>query len=271
MTFSPPCVVLDDVAGGADAVVVAGPAADADVLGHGDLHVVHEGPVPDRFEHLVGEAQRQDVLDGLLAEVVVDPEHLVRLEHLVHDLVELLGRRQVVAERLLDDRAPPGTAALIGQAVLLQLLDDHREGARGHREVEGEVAARALCLVQLVDGGAQPLECLVVVEGALDEAHPLDELLPDLLAERGARVLLDGVVHDLGEVLVLPVAAGEAHQGEARRQQTPVGEVVHRGHQLLAGQVAGDAEDDQARRPRDAREPSVGRVTKRVRSGTGNG
>ena len=68
-------MVLDHVAGGADAVVVAGAAADADVLGHGDLHVVDVVAVPDRLEQLVGEAQRQHVLDGLLAQVVVDPEH----------------------------------------------------------------------------------------------------------------------------------------------------------------------------------------------------
>lgn len=60
-------VVLDDVARRADAVVVPGPAADADVLGHGDLHVVDVVGVPDRFEHLVREPQRQEVLDGLLA------------------------------------------------------------------------------------------------------------------------------------------------------------------------------------------------------------
>ena len=151
-------VVLDDVTGGADAVVVAGAAADADVLGHGDLHVVDEGPVPDRLEHRVGEAERQDVLDGLLAEVVVDAEDLVRGEDLFDDRVEVLGRLQVVAERLLDDRAPPGAARLVGQPVLLQLLDDHRERGRRHGEVEGEVAARALCLVQFLDGVAQPLE-----------------------------------------------------------------------------------------------------------------
>ena len=63
-------VVLDDVAGGADPVVVARPAADADVLGHRDLHVVDVVGVPDRLEQLVGEAQRQQVLDRLLAEVV---------------------------------------------------------------------------------------------------------------------------------------------------------------------------------------------------------
>ena len=78
-------VVLDDVAGGADAVVVARAAADADVLGHGDLHVVDVVGVPDRLEHLVGEAQRQQVLDRLLAQVVVDPEHRVGREDALDD------------------------------------------------------------------------------------------------------------------------------------------------------------------------------------------
>src|SRR6185312_4987177 len=70
-------VVLDDVAGGADPVVVAGPAADTDVLGHGDLHVVDVVAVPDRVVQLVGESQGQQVLHGLLAQVVVDAEHAV--------------------------------------------------------------------------------------------------------------------------------------------------------------------------------------------------
>ena len=55
-------VVLDDVAGGTDPVVVAGAAAQPDVLGHGDLHVVDVVGVPDRFEELVREPHREDVL-----------------------------------------------------------------------------------------------------------------------------------------------------------------------------------------------------------------
>ena len=73
-------VVLDHVAGGADAVVVAGAAADADVLGHRDLHVVDVVGVPDRLEQVVREAHREDVLHRLLAEVVVDPEDRLRRE-----------------------------------------------------------------------------------------------------------------------------------------------------------------------------------------------
>ncbi|CAM5734932.1 hypothetical protein SFUMM280S_04815 [Streptomyces fumanus] len=257
-------MVLDDVPGGADAVVVAGPAADADVLGHGDLHVVDVGPVPDRLVHLVGEAQRQDVLDRLLAQVVVDAEDLVRLEHVVHQRVQLLGARQIVPERLFDDGAAPGALGGVRETVLLELLDHLGEELRRHREVEGVVAAGAPGGVQLVHGLAQLLEGVVVVEVARDEPHPLGELLPDLLAELGAGVLLDGLVDHLGEVLVLPVPAGEAHQGEARRQQAPVGQVVHGRHQLLTGQVAGDAEDDQTGGARDPGQPAVLRVAQRI-------
>ena len=89
-------VVLDHVAGRAHAVVIPGPAAGADVLGHGDLDMVHIVGVPQRLEQLVGEAQRQDVLHRLLAQVMIDPEHRVRREHRLHDVVELPGRFQVM-------------------------------------------------------------------------------------------------------------------------------------------------------------------------------
>ena len=39
-------MVLDHVAGGTHTVVVTGARSDADVLGHGDLHVVHVTGVP---------------------------------------------------------------------------------------------------------------------------------------------------------------------------------------------------------------------------------
>ena len=51
---------------------------------------------------------------------------------------------------------------------------------------------------------------------------------------------------------------------EARRQQPAVGQVVDRRHHLLAGQVAGDAEEHHAAGPGDPREPPVLRVAQRV-------
>ena len=257
-------VVLDDVARGADAVVVAGPAADADVLGHRDLHVVDVVGVPDRLEHVVGEPHRQDVLHRLLAEVVVDAEDRPGGEDVGEGLVELARGLEVVAERLLDHDASPLVGPLLGETVLLELTDDVAEEARRDREVERHVAAGAAQLVELLDGAAELLEGVVVVEVAGHEAEALGQLLPHLLAERRTRVLLDRVVHDLREVLVRPVAPGEADEAEAGRQQAAVGEVVDRRHDLLARQVAGHAEQHHAARSGDPGEPAVLRVAQRV-------
>ena len=81
------------------------------------------------------------------------------------------------------------------------------------------VAVGAALGVQLGDGGREPVERVVVVEGALHEAQALGEPVPDLGPERGAGVLAHRVVDDLGEVLVRPVPTGEPDQREAGRQQ----------------------------------------------------
>jgi hypothetical protein len=67
----------DHVAVGAGLLVEAGAPAEAERLGHVDLHVVDEVAVPDRLEQAVGEAEGEDVLRRLLAEEVVDAEDLV--------------------------------------------------------------------------------------------------------------------------------------------------------------------------------------------------
>ena len=139
----------------------------------------------------------------------------------------------------------------LGEPVLLELPDHVAEELRRDRQVERVVAAGAARLVELLDGAAQLSKADVVGEVAGHEPEPLGELLPDLLAELGAGVLLHRVVHDLREVLVGPVAPGEPDQAEARRQQPAVGQVVDRRHHLLAGQVAGDAEEHQPARAGD--------------------
>jgi hypothetical protein len=65
------------VAVGAGLLVEAAALAQAQRLGHVDLHVVDEVAVPDRLEQAVGEAERQDVLRRLLAQEVVDAEDLL--------------------------------------------------------------------------------------------------------------------------------------------------------------------------------------------------
>ncbi len=82
----------DHVAIGAGALVEVGPLREAERLGHVDLDVVDVVAVPDRLEEAVREAEREDVLGGLLAEEVVDAEDLLLVEDLVQLGVERHGR-----------------------------------------------------------------------------------------------------------------------------------------------------------------------------------
>ena len=67
-------VVLDHVADRPGLLVEPPPALHAEVLRHRDLHAADVVAVPDRLQKRVGEPEVQEVLDRLLAEVVVDAE-----------------------------------------------------------------------------------------------------------------------------------------------------------------------------------------------------
>src|SRR5664280_3724571 len=74
----------------------------------------------------------------------------------------------------------------------------------------------------------------------------------------------DGFADDLGEVRVGPVTACEPDEAEAGGQQAAVGQVVDGWHDLVACQVPGDAEEDQAAGTSDPWEALVLRVAQRV-------
>ena len=241
-------MVLDDVACGTDAVVVAGAPTDADVLGLCDLHVVDVVAIPDGLEHRVGKPDRKDVLDRLLAEVVVNAEDLVGRERLVEHLVERLCTGKIAAEGLLDDDSAPFIAGRVGETGLAQVGDDDREEAGRDGQVEDVVAHRAALGVECVDLGLQAPIGLGILYVTGDESDSGAELRPNVLAERRTRVFPDRVV-DLGrEVLISPLAPGESDESETWRQEAAVGEVVDGRHDLLACEITGDAEEDHAAR-----------------------
>jgi hypothetical protein len=104
------------------------------------------------------------------------------------------------------------------------------------------IATRSALLVQFLDGAAELLKGGGVIKCALDEADSFGQLLPGLLAEGGACVLAHGVVDDLGEIFAAPFAARESREGEGRRQQTAIREVVHGRHELLPRKISRHAE-----------------------------
>ena len=84
-------------------VVELGPVADAERLGHVDLHRLDVLAVPVRGEGSVGEAQHVQILGGLLAQEMVDPVHLLLVEDRMDDPVELAKSRGRGAKRFLVD------------------------------------------------------------------------------------------------------------------------------------------------------------------------
>ena len=209
-------MVLHDVAHRARAVVVAGAFFDPDRFGGGDLNVIDVLTCPDRLEDAVREAEDEDVLDGLLAEVVIDPKDLVLAEHLLDDAGEVHRALEVVPIRLFHhDARPTGRPP---QVVRADRADDRLVRGRRCREIEQPVAVRADLAIDAGEDARKLVESAVVrrrhvVDGAC-------ECCPDLLVDRpGAAELRDRVVKLRAERVFGDGAASGTDHGERRRQE----------------------------------------------------
>ena len=179
--------------------------------------------VPDRLEQLVGEPQRHQILDGLLAQIVVDAEDVVRSEHAVDQLVEFASAFQIVPEGLLDHDAPPAAAARVaGHSRAVHLFEHDGEHGRRDRQVERRVALDPMRVAQVVESLSQRVERLIVVERPWHELEVLVQPAPDVIVPLGASVRLCRFLGQRREITVTPVPPSEAEQREVRRQQTPV-------------------------------------------------
>ena len=118
------------VAKRAHRLIEAGAFAEAQRLGHVDLHMVDEVSIPDRLEQAVGEAERQDVLRRFLAEEVVDAEDLLFGEDFVQLAVQRLCAGQIDAEGLFHD-----DAAALDETGLGQQPHRRQGGAGRHAQI----------------------------------------------------------------------------------------------------------------------------------------
>ena len=125
-------MVLHHVADGASLFVKLAASLDAELFRHRDLHAVNVIAVPDGLEKAVGKAEDQQVLDRLLAEIVVDAKDVVLGKHLMQGVVQLACRHQVAAEGFFQNHARIPGAPRVGKA-----LDDNRKHAGWYRQVVG--------------------------------------------------------------------------------------------------------------------------------------
>jgi hypothetical protein len=211
-------------------VVEASPPFDPEALGHRDLDVRDVVPVPDRLQEGVGEAEEEQVLDRVLAQVVVDAEDRRLLEGIVQRSIERPSRFEVAAEGLLDHDARPCRAAGATQA-----LDDRREGARR----DGQVVAGTLCVAERL---AQALEDRRVRIVPAYVAEQPGQLLEGLGVDP-APVLFDAGVGARLDSLQVPVLAADRNDGNF--EPLALYHRVEGGKDLLVGEVPGRAEEHQ--------------------------
>ena len=165
-------VVLHHVAQRARLLIERAAALDADLFRGGDLNVIDIVPVPDGLEDAVGEAEDEDVLHRLLAQVMIDAEDLFFGEYTVHFIVQRARRGQVMAEWLFDDQAHLALLGF-GHAVRAKLLNDLGKILRRRCQVEEPVALGALLLVDLLEQGHRVAVAFGVIEVHGVVVHPL--------------------------------------------------------------------------------------------------
>ena len=253
-------VVLEHVAESTDALVIADAAGEhlarlvvvlrePFFLGHGDLDVVDVLLVPERLEDAVGEPDDQEVLDGFLAEIMVDAICLIFLECMGDRRDHPPGAVEVMTDGLLDDHPREGgrLARRGDEAGGLELLHAAGDEPRRDREVEDAAAGDAELLVDLLQLGLERGVGLGLVERALDVEQGPGEVVPVVLFQRLPGEPLDAGPGSVADPLIrLPLGAeAEADDGEVRGQDAVDVEVVDGGEELAPGEVPGGAEDHQ--------------------------
>jgi hypothetical protein len=227
----------DHVPVGAGVVVEAGAALDRERLRHVDLHVADVvAVVPDRLEQAVREPEGQDVVDGLLAEEVVDPEDLGLVEDRVDRVVQRASGFQVGAERLLDDDPRPGR-----EARGTEHGHGRFEGPRRDGEVEQPSRCATDLLLRPLDRGGRRGG---VVGARAGEGERLPECLPGLAGRLAGPEPLDRFAGEVAELLVAHSPPGRADDPVLLGQQTDRGEVEQPRQQLARGQVTRRPEQD---------------------------
>ena len=102
--------------------------------------------VEQRLEDAVGEPQDEDVLDGLLSEVVIDSINLVLVEYFGDRVVDVAGALQIASDRLLDDQPRERTRIARGlvprrnEPGTIQLTHCRYEKRRRHGQVVDAIA-----------------------------------------------------------------------------------------------------------------------------------
>ena len=221
-------VILHDVPNGTGLFVEPLAASDAEALGHGDLHALDVVAVPDRLEKRVREAEVQQILHRFFAEIVIDAEDARLGEGLMQRAVEGLCRGEVVAEGFFDDDPCVFRAARLRQS--------GGDGSK-QRRWNGEIVQRPRSVTQRLPQVVERCRVLVVAGDVLQIGGKLSERL-----FVNPAVFVQTVAGPRPKVIEVP---GPGHADDRDIEVTTLDHRLQRRKDLLVGEVARDAEDNQ--------------------------
>ena len=238
-------MVRHHVAQRAGGVIETAAVADAELLVDRDLDVIDVIAIPDRLEHAVGEAQHQDVLDGFLAEIMVDPVDLVLVDDLQQFAIQCLGRGEIGSERLFDHQPPPRAVVLPEHAGAAKFAADRRKRVRRRRQIEQPVAAGlAFCLefFELLahrsnEAGSSGSAAMQVTQSS----RRLAISSSTLRVANWCRPFIRLSRRSSFDIAL----AGDADDAEIIRQQIGCRQIVQRGNHEAMGEIAGNAENNE--------------------------
>ncbi len=218
-------VILDHIVERAGLLIIRSTSLDADRFRTGDLYVIDVSSIPERLEDPVAEAKRQNVLDGFLAEVVIDAIDLGFVERFVQVIAQFACAGEVVSERLLHDE--PSPAATLSQSRSAESLCRARVLAGLRGEIEHHVAAGMTFRLDLLESGGEILVKCRVADVSGNVVKSGGKRLPHIRIEGGVfGELFDGLFHLFAEGLVAHGCAGDSDYRKAGGEPSIVSQAV---------------------------------------------
>ena len=175
--------------------------------------------VPYGLENSVGETRDQDILDGLLTQVMISTVDLGLVKNLQQRPIKFVRRFQIGPKWLFDDQAREGFAVRmrIDEAAGLKLPCADLEKARRYGEIEDAVTAGSGLGFNVLEPSFKTLAVGLLFERALLQECRALENRPVLVVNRTARVLLNSLGDEFAISSVIHFAAAEADQREMER------------------------------------------------------
>src|SRR5881398_2157798 len=111
-------------------VVRSPPALHSDRFGDRDSNVVDVGPIEDRFEDRIAEAEGQNVLNAFFSQIVIDAIDLIFMKYFPECGIQFACAPEVVPKWFFKHHPHPRALRLLEHAGSIEVSDDARNKIR---------------------------------------------------------------------------------------------------------------------------------------------